>query len=97
MRLRVISVVVGFAAALAVLPARAADAPAATGAAQPRPRKKPVKPTVAKRKKQKPADSEDQAGARAKMMAAKPVRTLRPQALRVLGDGASARSTTRPR
>jgi hypothetical protein len=74
---------------LTTSPAVAADAPAAAGSAQPRARKKATKPTVAKRKKAKPAKSdgaEDSSG-RAKMLAQKPARTLRPQPLRVLGDG----------
>jgi hypothetical protein len=86
MRVRLIPIVVGFLTALAMLPAQAAEAPAAAANAQARPRKKPAKPTVAKRKKQKPPTG-DAARGRATMMGAKPVRTLRPDAIHVLGDG----------
>ena len=89
MRLRLISTfvglaVAGLAVALTLGSAVAADAPV-SGAAPMAPRKKPA---VAKRKKQKPAKSDStQSSGRATVMAAKPTRTLRPQALHVLGDG----------
>jgi hypothetical protein len=78
MRPRLISLVVGLAVALAGEMAVAADAGAAA--------KKPAK--VAKRKKQKPTKTDETSqGSHPKMMASKPPRTLRPQPLRVLGDG----------
>jgi hypothetical protein len=86
MRLRFIPIVVGFVTALGMLPAEAANAPASATNAQARPRKKPAKPTVAKRKKQKPSTGDSASGGRATVMAAKPTRTLRPDAIHVLGD-----------
>lgn len=87
MRLRLIPILVGFVTALGMLPAEAADAQASASSAQARPRKKPAKPTVAKRKKQKASPGESATRGRATVMAAKPVRTLRPDAIHVLGDG----------
>jgi hypothetical protein len=86
MRSRLFVLVVGLVAVLGVLPAEAADAPAPAGAEPARPRKKPAKSTVAKRKKAKPA-SDGAERSRAKVMASKPVRTIRPEAIHVLGDG----------
>jgi hypothetical protein len=86
MRLRLTSTFVGLAVALALGTAVAADAPA-SGATPAAARKKPAKPAVAKRK-QKPAKVDStQSSGHPKVMAAKPTRTLRPQALHVLGDG----------
>jgi hypothetical protein len=85
MRLRVIPIVVSLGFALGALPANAADAAAAANT-QAHTRKKASKPTVAKRKKQKPT-GDDATHGRSTLMGSKPVRTLRPDAIHVLGVG----------
>jgi hypothetical protein len=81
------ALLVALMALIATPAAFGADAPAPAGASQARPRKKPA---VAKRKKQKTPKSDgadESSSGRGKMMAQKPTRTLRPDAIRVLGEG----------